>query len=146
VLSGKRILIIDDEPDVVTYLTTVLEDHGYRALQASSAAAGAAIAREEAPDLICLDIMMPKRSGIALYEELKRDETTRSIPVLFVSAFNRAHAFGQAEFRQLAADGHVPEPQGYLEKPIDVPVFLEVVASLVGTAAARTQVGEGGGA
>ena len=144
-LSGKMILVIDDEPDVVTYLMTVLEDHGYRTLQASSAAEGSAIAREQGPDLICLDIMMPKRSGIALYEELKRDEKTRCIPVLFVSAFSRAHAFGQAEFRRLASEGHTPEPQGYIEKPIHVPAFLDAVASVVGPGAARSPVGEGGG-
>ena len=77
----KRILVIDDEPPILTYLTTVLEDHGFEIRSATDAESGMTAALAFPPDLICLDIMMPKRSGLALYQELKRHPATRPVPV-----------------------------------------------------------------
>ena len=91
-MGGRaRILVIDDEPSIVAYLTTLLEDEGYETRSASDAESGMALARECEPDLICLDIMMPKRTGIALYRMMRRDPDLEQVPVLFVSGYTQAH-------------------------------------------------------
>jgi CheY-like chemotaxis protein len=126
----KKVLVIDDESSIVAYLTTVLEDEGYGTFSANDAEQGLAVVRERLPDLITLDIMMPKRSGIALYQDLKLDSKLRGIPVIIVSAFSQSNHFRPSSFRKMVPDKHIPLPDAYVEKPIDVAAFLETVASL----------------
>lgn len=134
----KKVLVIDDEPSIVAYLTTVLEDERYETCSAMDAEDGLAVAREQRPDLITLDIMMPKRSGIALYQELKLDPELRGIPVVFVSAFSRTSDVGPASFRKVIPDERVPVPEAYVEKPLVVAEFLETVGRLIQSARSGT--------
>ena len=145
-VDRKRILVIDDESSIVAYLTTVLEDNGYETCSATDADAALAVARERLPDLITLDIMMPRRSGVALYQELKLDSELRQIPVVFLSAFSRSGSVGPASFRKMVPDERVPVPEVYLEKPVAVPELLETVASLIESAETEPEPGEEGGA
>ena len=128
----KTVLVVDDEPHIITYLTTLLRDNGYQTAQARSAEEAKERVTDEKPDLISLDIMMPKQSGIAFYRDLKLDEQTKDIPVIFVSAFSLARDFTGPGFRKLIPDEQVPEPEAYLEKPVEVPRLLEVIRSIVG--------------
>ncbi len=143
--SRKKVLVIDDEPSIVTYLTMVLEDDGYEVCSTTDAELAMAVAREQTPDLILLDIMMPKRSGIALYQDLKLAPALRAIPVVFVSAFSRTNDFRPGSFRKMVPDERVPIPDAYVEKPVDVPSFLETVASLIRSGAGEPAVGGGEG-
>ena len=125
---NKKILVIDDEHTIVAYLTTLLEDNGYETCSATEALQGAAMAREERPDLICLDIMMPKRSGISLYQELKQNPVTRDIPVIFISAFNQVRDLREPTvFRKMIQDQTIPMPQACIEKPIVVDDFIQSI-------------------
>lgn len=135
--AGKKILVIDDELSILAYLTTVLEDNGYETCSVADAEDALAVAREQSPDLITLDIMMPRRSGVALYQELKLDAQLRKIPVMFLSAFSRSSTVGPAAFRKLIPDERVPVPEVYLEKPVVVSEFLESVAALLEPAQAE---------
>ena len=127
----KKILIIDDEPDVAFYLKTLLEDHGYATMFAHQADDGLKIAHEEKPDLLCLDIMMPKKSGITLYKEFKENENLRHIPVIIISGVESAHSFKGPKFRKLIPDHSIPEPVAFFEKPINIPAFLDLVTTLL---------------
>ena len=129
--NRKKILVIDDELSIIAYLTTVLEDNGYETCSATDPEKGLAIACEQLPDLITLDIMMPKRSGVALYQDIKLDPQLRGIPVIFVTAFSRTDDLWPAAFRKMVPDGRIPLPEAYLEKPIDVDVFLETVTFVI---------------
>ncbi len=135
--------MIDDESSIIAYLTTVLEDEGYETCSATDAAEGLAVAREQLPDLITLDIMMPKRSGVALYRDFKLDPELRGIPVIFITAFSRTDDLWPAAFRRMVPDGSVPLPEAYLEKPIDVAVLLETVTFLIRCAASKTSAHKG---
>jgi CheY-like chemotaxis protein len=137
-------MVIDDEVSIVTYLTTVLEDNGYHTCATSDAETALALARRERPDLITLDIMMPRRSGIALYEELKGDAELRDIPVVFLSAFSRTGDVGPDPFRKMIRDEKLPGPDVYLEKPVVVPQFLQTVASLIASVGAGSEAAQGG--
>ena len=82
----KKVLIIDDEPDVASYLEMVLRDGGYETLVASDGNEGMELARREEPDLVTLDISMPKASGTRFYKEIKTDRDLASTPVVIVTA------------------------------------------------------------
>jgi len=139
----KKILVIDDESSIIAYLTTVLEDNGYQTCSATDPQTALAVAREQSPDLVTLDIMMPKRSGVALYQDIKRDPQLRRIPVIFVTAFSRTDDFWPTAFRRVVPDGRIPLPEAYVEKPIHLATFLETVAFLIRCAAPEIKVSGG---
>ena len=125
---GKNILIVDDEPDITAYLSAVLQAHGYSPLVAADAEAGLKVASEVQPDLICLDIMMPRESGISMYKRLKRDPDLKSIPVMIISGVALE---GKFDFRLYVPDQSVPPPDRFMEKPIDVGKYIEVIEQLI---------------
>jgi Fe-S oxidoreductase/CheY-like chemotaxis protein len=115
-LVGRTILVVDDEPDVVVFLTTFLEDHGFKAFSAHDGKEGLEMARKVKPDLITLDITMPGKSGIAVFTEMRSDPATADIPVFIVT--------GVMDFRELVYHRQVPPPDGYMSKPIDKDTLL----------------------
>jgi len=123
----KKILIIDDEPDIVMYLKVLLENSGYSVVTASNGQEGIELARAEMPDLVCLDIMMPRKTGVALYQEIKMDTKLKKLPCIIISAYESAYSFKGQAFRRLVQDKTIPEPLRFFEKPIDVNVFLEFI-------------------
>jgi CheY-like chemotaxis protein len=82
---SKTILIVDDESDHITFLTTVLEENGYASISANDGVEGLEVLRREKPDLVLLDLMMPKKSGISMFQELRKDENLSNIPVIVVT-------------------------------------------------------------
>jgi CheY-like chemotaxis protein len=126
------VLVVDDEPDVVTYLTTLLEDHGYRTRSAGDADSAISEMRARKPDLICIDIMMPRRSGLSLYHQVKTDPGLKDVPIIVVSAFSRLEDFTGKKFRRLFPDESVPEPTDFIEKPVNVEHFIETVERTLG--------------
>lgn len=122
----KKILIVDDEPDVVTYLSTLLEDAGYGTISASNGEEGLEKVRGESPDLITLDITMPEKSGVRLYTELKNDDALRSIPVIVVTGIQ-----GEIE-KFLSTRRQVPPPDDFVAKPVDRDLLVEKVKKLIG--------------
>jgi two-component system phosphate regulon response regulator PhoB len=127
----STVLVVDDEPDIVTYLTTILEDNGYRTRSAGDADSALSAIRARPPDLICIDIMMPRRSGLSLYHQVKTDPDFKDIPVIVISAFSRLEDFTGQKFRRLFPDESVPEPSFFIEKPVNVEHFLETVEQIL---------------
>ena len=126
---SKTILVVDDEPDVVTYLSAVLRDAGYDTMEAGDGEAAMAQLARRRPDLITLDITMPEMTGVKTYRRLKEDEALRAIPVVIVTGV--AHDFQQF----ISTRAQVPPPEGYLEKPVEPEQLLAEVRRLVGEAA-----------
>jgi len=124
---NKKVLIVDDEPDVATYLATILKTNGYEPIVANDAKTGLKTASDVRPALVCLDIMMPQESGISMYTRLKQEKTTRDIPVIIISGVSQNEEF---DFRSYIPDKSIPPPENFMEKPIDVETFLEVVNDL----------------
>ena len=131
------VLVVDDEPDIVTYLTTILEDNGYRTRSARDADSALAEMRARPPDLICIDIMMPRRSGLSLYHQMKTDPDFKDIPVIVISAFSRLEDFTGQKFRRIFPDESVPEPSFFIEKPVNVEHFLETIELILGGRSVR---------
>jgi len=122
----KKILIVDDEPDVVTYLTTLLEDAGYSTVSASDGEEGLEKVRAESPDLITLDITMPEKSGVRLYTELKNDDGLKAIPVIVVTGIQ-----GEIE-KFLSTRRQIPPPDDFVAKPVDRQALVDKVRKLIG--------------
>jgi len=110
-LDGYRILVTDDEPDFLTFISTVLEDNGATVLTASNGDEALKLAKAEKPDLITLDIQMPGKSGIEVFEILRNTPETAAIAVCIIT--------GKPEMRKLIYDRPVPPPEGYIDKPVD---------------------------
>ena len=127
----RKILVVDDEPDAVTYLEMVLNDAGYKTVTASNGREGFAIAQSEQPDLICLDITMPEESGIRCYRNLRGEETLKGTPVVLVTAVT-GYGGDPEPFKQfMSTREQVPPPDGFFSKPIDREAFLEKIKELL---------------
>ncbi|MEW6364826.1 MAG: response regulator [Acidobacteriota bacterium] len=109
---GKKILVVDDEMDAVTYFSTVLKDNGYDTITAVDGLEALKKMRSDKPDLVTLDITMPEKSGVGAYREMKNDPDLKKIPVVIVTGVTH-------DFKKFISTRHqVPPPEGYLEKPV----------------------------
>lgn len=126
-----RILVIDDDADIVAFLGTILRDHGYEVLSATDGTAGLELARRERPDLICLDIAMPPPTGVRVYRDLRDDPALHGIPVVMVTGV-------MPQFKEFIHHRKkVPPPDGYIQKPFDPADVIATVGRLL-TPAVRT--------
>ena len=124
----KKVLIIDDEPDVIKYLTEILKDNGYTTYSADVVELGMEILEKIKPDLVCLDIMMPKESGISMYVKIRKDERFKHIPVLIISGVVQENEF---DFRSYVPDKSIPPPNYFFEKPISIARFMKIVDKFI---------------
>jgi CheY-like chemotaxis protein len=130
-MAMKKILVVDDEPDVVMFLTTALEDAGYEAVSASNAVDGLQMIRKERPDLVCLDILMPEESGIALFRKLRNDPHLGSIPVVIHSGLSPRDDLAQIHILEQQDGTTLRAPEGFIEKPAEAEHFLRLVKKVL---------------
>jgi len=124
--NKKQVLVIDDEPDVVTYLSMLLEDNGYETVSAANGIEGMEKAKQNRPDLICLDITMPEQSG-RFYRNLKDDAELADVPVVVVTAVT-GKGGDPAPFEEfLSTRKVIPPPEGFFSKPIIREEFIAEV-------------------
>ncbi len=126
----KKIMVIDDEPDIITYLMAALEDRGYLPMTVREEEAVTDAVQKEKPDLIILDIMMPRRSGISIYKDLRSQKSTRDIPVALISGLESSKGMLTDELINLIDNGAIDAPDGFIEKPVRLDDFLDLVAKL----------------
>jgi len=110
-LNGFCILVVDDEDEIRTFLTTLLADHGAAVLEASDGAQALETAIRSRPDLITLDLSMPGVDGIETFTRLRTEDETAEIPVCIIT--------GHPEFRKVIYDRPVTPPEGFIEKPCE---------------------------
>jgi len=127
----KKILILDDEPHVVTYLETLLNDNGYETVSAPNGKAGMAMAKSEKVDLVCLDMSMPEQSGVRFYRNLKDDPELSSTPVVIVTAVTGYGGDPEPFEKFISTRKQIPPPEAFLSKPIDQQEFLDTVARVL---------------
>lgn len=125
-MDPKRILVVDDEADVRGYLRAALEDAGFAVETASDGLEAMEKVRANPPDLISLDLVMPKHSGARFYREMQKDKALARIPVLIVTGHARDE-FGRADFEEMTMSG----PGVYLEKPVAAHSYVAAVRRLL---------------
>jgi twitching motility two-component system response regulator PilH len=129
----KTIMIIDDEEDIRTYLTAVLEDSGFQTCTPEEEENVIESLQRQQPDLILLDIMMPRRSGISIYRDLRSTAGFEYIPVALISGIEKASGFFSDEFKTLMNDMNLKPPDGFIEKPIEIKQLIDVVEKILET-------------
>jgi CheY-like chemotaxis protein len=123
---AAKILVVDDEPDLRTYLRTLFTKEGYEVQTAENGEIGLQRAREVKPDLIFCDILMPKRSGIMLYRQLRKDADLGDVPVVIMTGLSEYKTFFAQDIEQL------PEPDAFVEKPPARDKLIELASGLIG--------------
>jgi len=126
-MSQKYILVVDDDPDLVETVAMMLESKGCEVGKAYDGIEGEESVKERAPDLVILDIMMPRKDGYVLCAEMKANDATRDIPVVLLTAVGEA----VPSTRYTHADGMSTEADEYIPKPIDTEGLWSVVSSLL---------------
>jgi CheY-like chemotaxis protein len=127
----KTILVVDDEPDIVIFLKTLLEDEGFQVVTANDGDEALLRVREKKPDFISLDLVMPKKSGIRFFYELRKNKEWSKIPVVVVTAHARDEGV-RKEMADLFAGKTISGPQVYLEKPVKPQDYVNMVKRELG--------------
>jgi CheY-like chemotaxis protein len=122
----KRILIVEDEPDEVSYLAALLEDNGFAVMTAVNGRDGFEKAKSKHPDLVTLDISMPEESGVRMFRDLQADPATSDIPVIIVTGISHDFKHFIETRRQ------VRPPAGYFDKPPDREQLLAKIREILG--------------
>ncbi len=122
---SKKILIVDDEADVRTYLEVLFQENGYETALASDGDEAMPMVKKFKPDLISLDIIMPHESGQKFYRDLVKDPDFSKTPVIICSGVTR--------YKELFSRDHrtMPKPFAFIEKPIDKDELLNKVKEAV---------------
>ncbi|CAB1078285.1 hypothetical protein D1AOALGA4SA_6039 [Olavius algarvensis Delta 1 endosymbiont] len=120
---AKKVLVVDDDPDVRLFSVTVLEENGYTPMEAANGEEGLKMIKQEKPELIILDVLMPRQSGIRLYRELKTDRSFKDIPIIILSGIAKKTFLRSQKALTEFGGKEVPEPKVYLEKPVEPEVL-----------------------
>jgi len=127
----KTILVVDDEPNVREYLSTILEDAGFNVVVAGDGVEALEIIKNQVPDFISLDLLMPKKSGHRLLHELRRNKAWARIPVLIVTA-HAQDELGKEDLENLLDNRIMSGPGTYLEKPVNPRTYVRSIQRALG--------------
>ena len=124
---GKYVLIVDDDPDMVETVGMMLESKGYEVGKAYDGIEGEESIRKRRPDVLVLDVMMPRKNGYVLCAQLKKDKATRGIPIILLTAVGEAVPSTSYSH----ADGMATEAEDYIPKPVEAKVLIESIERLL---------------
>ncbi len=128
--SEKTVLVVDDEPDVRNFLAACLEDAGFNVETAIDGVDALAKVNARVPDLMTLDMVMPRKSGIQLMRNLREKEAWASIPVIVITA--HAHdEFGSDDIKEFSAFAIRHRPRYTMEKPVTPEKLVKAVGEIL---------------
>ena len=147
---AKQVLVIDDDRNTVKYLSVVLSEHGYDPVSAYDGSEGLKKIQQTKPDLVVLDVMMPKKTGFVLFKQLKKDEQYKDIPVLMITGvsgvldemeshveetfekpYDSLREALKKQIREMREEGLV-RPEMFVDKPVEPDAFIAKVQQLIG--------------
>jgi len=124
VLAGRKILVVDDEPDARTLIASILEDNGATILEAGDGDEAIEMAKREKPDLITLDLSMPGKSGVDVFVAVRQDPECAEIPICIIT--------GRPEMRKLIYERPAQTaPEGYLDKPVSEDILIRSIRKIL---------------
>jgi len=122
-LTGRKILVADDEPDQVEFISAVMEDNGATVVKAYNGDQVLEMARAEKPDLLTLDLSMPGTNAGEVFETLRKDPELSDLKICIIT--------GRPELRKLIYDRSVERPEGYLDKPVEDDDLLQGIRKIL---------------
>jgi twitching motility two-component system response regulator PilH len=128
----KKALVVDDNPDVRLFSVAVLKKNGYTPLEAEDGESGLRMIKAEKPDLVILDVLMPRQSGVRLYRELKTAKSLKDIKVIVLGEIAKKAFLRSQKALTEFGDAEVPEPEIYLEKPVEPEELAEAIKQVRG--------------
>ena len=129
---NKKVLVVDDDSDVRSFVVTVLEENGYIPLVAQDGVEGLEMIEAEMPDLVILDVLMPRGSGIRLYRHLKTDEVLKTLPVIMFTGIALRSFLKSQKVLDEFKGGEIPMPEIYLEKPVEPEELVAAIQKKIG--------------
>ena len=129
---SKKVLVVDDDPDVRLFSVTVLEENGYTPLEAEDGESGLKLIKAEKPDLVILDVLMPRQSGVRLYRELKTTKALKDPKVIILSGIAKKTFLRSQKALTEFGGAEIPEPEIYLEKPVEPDELADVIKQVLG--------------
>lgn len=130
VLAGCKVLVIDDEPDVRTYLRMIFKERGAEVIEAPDANQGMRAIRDQKPDLVTLDLVMPHKTGEKLYWALRKDERWEKLPIIIISGYAKMDA-PVVNFDRFIREKGVPPPNAFLEKPVNPETTIDIATKVL---------------
>lgn len=150
-MMPKKVLVVDDDENTRRFLTVALEENGYEAITAEDGDDGYKKLQEVTPDLILLDVMMPRKTGFSLFKQLRRQDEYKNIPVImltgvagvleeeesmadgdtFASPFDSIREGLKRGIAQMREEGLI-RPEMFIDKPIDPEELIRSVQSIIG--------------
>jgi two-component system alkaline phosphatase synthesis response regulator PhoP len=148
---AKQVLVVDDDQNTLKFLSAVLSDNGYDPVVACDGSEGLAKVKRATPDLIVLDVMMPKKTGFVLFKQLKDDKRYREIPILmltgvsgvlqeledhkeetFEKPYDSLREALKEKIQEMREVGRV-RPEMFVDKPVDPDSFIARIRQLIGS-------------
>jgi DNA-binding response OmpR family regulator len=126
-MAKKYVLIVDDDPDLVETVAMLLESKGYEVGKAYDGIEGEEAIKKRRPDVLVLDVMMPRKDGYMLCKELKSNKWTQDIPVILLTAVGEA----VSTTTYTHAEGMSTEAEDFIPKPVDAKTLVEAVERLL---------------
>jgi DNA-binding response OmpR family regulator len=126
-MAAKYILIVDDDPDLVETVSMMLESKGYEVGKAYDGIEGEEAIKKRRPDVLVLDVMMPRKNGYQLCKELKSNKWTQEIPIVLLTAVGEAVPTTSYSH----AEGMAVEAEDFIPKPVDAITLVEAVERLL---------------
>lgn len=126
-MAKKYVLIVDDDPDMVETVGMMLESRGYEVGKAYDGIEGEESIKQRTPDILVLDVMMPRKNGYVLCAELKKNKATSDIPIILLTAVGEAVPTTTYSH----ADGMATQADDYIPKPVDTQGLLEAIERLM---------------
>ncbi len=148
---AKKVLVIDDDENTVKFLSAALEENGYEPIAAFNGKEGLEKIKAENPDLVLLDVMMPKKTGFVLFKQLRRDEAYKDLPIIMLtgvaevlgdldaqsgdtheSPYDSLREAMRKNIQEMREEGLV-KPDMFIDKPIDPELVIVKIKELIGT-------------
>jgi len=129
---AKKVLVVDDDPDVRSFSIAVLEENGYTPIEATNGEEGMALLRKDPPDLVLLDVLMPRESGVRLYRQMKTDSKFKNVPVIILSGITQRSFLRSQKALTEFGGAAIPEPETYLEKPVEPQELAAAIKAILG--------------
>jgi len=146
--EDKHVLIVDDSEESVVFLSEILEEHGYPYRVARNGKEAIKAMRESRPDLVLLDVMMPQKGGVAVFQDMKKDPELEKVPILIITGASEATGVdmktGEEKPKESYADDFTRRfgievrgqlqsltPEAFIEKPIDPKIIVEKIKEVL---------------